>query len=118
MHIFPIEKIIDDLEALRDLQPNWDSYGARQISGEIIDVAIKFVKILPVHIPPPRVVPMSQGRLQLEWHKKSCSLELEFTTKNDISYLKWNELTEWYSEGNGPMSEKEILELIGWFDEN
>ncbi len=113
-----IMTVIDDLESLRDLQPNWDGYGARQICGKVIDAAIRFAKMLPAGTSLPKVVPMTQGRLQLEWHKNSCSLELEFTTNDMISYLKWNELTEWYSEGSGPMSEKEILELARWFDEN
>ena len=74
-----VEEALADIERLRRLAPNWDGYGAPVIDPAIIDAAKSFVASLPATcLIPPRVVPMSSGALQLEWHDGPKSLELEF----------------------------------------
>ena len=86
-----IEEAQADIERLRRLDPNWDGYGAPAIDPAIIDVARSFVASLPATCRiPPRVVPMSSGALQLEWHDGPRSLELEFESPDSIRYLQWH----------------------------
>ena len=80
-----------DIRALGDLEPNWDGYGAPAIDPAVLAAAEAFVGKLPgILAPRPRVVPMSNGTLQLEWHAGPKSWELEFESPHSIRYLQWN----------------------------
>jgi hypothetical protein len=79
------------LEALKSLPPNWNGYGAIPIDRRVIGAAEDFIRSLPGDIATtPRVVPMTRGRLQFEWHRGSRSLELEFESSDRLHYLKWD----------------------------
>src|SRR5438132_47915 len=85
------EAVETDLCRLASLPANWDSYGAPVIDQQIIEAARHFVEALPESAgKPPRVVPMSTGNLQFEWHDGPKILELEFESPETIRYLKWN----------------------------
>ncbi len=71
-------------------KPNWDGYGAPVIDAAIIQAARQWVQSLALYFPMcPRVVPMSGGHMQLEWHSGPKILEIEFETPETIHYLKW-----------------------------
>lgn len=105
------------LEELRRLPANWDGYGARPIDGAIIDAAQSFIERLPNDLPvPPRVVPMSPGNLQLEWHAGSRTLELAFETPQVIHFLKWHPQEQIEEEDVFPVTDtNRALGLIQWF---
>lgn len=66
-----IAKVIEDpFDALADLQPNWDSYGALPITPEAIAAA----RWLFRHWPTASVVPVATGGVQIE----TDALEVEF----------------------------------------
>lgn len=97
---YPVKKVWDpdfvdgvraEIETLRSLAPDWDGYGAPVIDPAVIDAAKAFIAQLPEGIAfRPRVVPISNGTLQLEWHDGPMSLEFEFETPHTIRYLKWH----------------------------
>jgi hypothetical protein len=64
---------------LLTLPPNWDSYGAGAVDTMLVHAAISFINgFLRPSSPAPRVVPLSSGGLQLEWHRKGVDLEIVF----------------------------------------
>jgi len=109
--------VVDALNQLLSLSPDWDGYGAETISAAIVDSARRFVMALPDDIvPAPQVVPMTRGRLQLEWHRGHRSLELEFETSATVHYLKWDSDIGVEQEDVLPLRNTgEILSLISWF---
>jgi hypothetical protein len=59
---------------LLTLPPNWNSCGAGAIEQKIVLHAMNFINgLLRPTSPAPRVVPLSSGGLQLEWHRKGIS---------------------------------------------
>ncbi len=64
---------------LLTLPPNWDSYGAGTIDPDLVREALNFMNdLLGPSSLAPRVVPLSSGGLQLEWHRKPIDLEVVF----------------------------------------
>ncbi len=105
------------IEALSTLKQNWDSYGAPPIDPNIVSAALKFVRLLPENIASrPRVVPMSPGNLQLEWHHGRKILELEFETPATIHFLKWDADKDFSEEDTFRVNEIDrAVDLIQWF---
>jgi hypothetical protein len=62
--LFGIFKQVRDL---KDLQPNWDSYGALQVSNSAVDAAINLLTELRWTGPLPSVAPTASGGVHLEW---------------------------------------------------
>src|SRR5262245_1857220 len=57
------------LNKLKALHANWNGYGAAPISRKLIQAAENFILGLQGALATtPKVVPMTRGRLQLEWH--------------------------------------------------
>ncbi len=64
-------------------------------------------------------MPVSNGTIQLEWHRDKKILELEFETTEKIHYLQWqhegNYVTVFSKEDFVNVSDTEkICELIRW----
>jgi hypothetical protein len=112
-----VDDIEADLRSLGQLSPNWDGYGAPAIDPAVIAAVRSFVARLPQELAPrPRVVPMSNGMVQLEWHAGPRSLELEFESPDSIRYLRWDPEEGIEDEESFPAAEVNIaLDLIRWF---
>lgn len=79
---------------LLTLPPNWDSYGAGTIDSRIVQAALDCMNaVLGPNSPAPRVVPLSSGGLQLEWHRKGIDLEIVFTPGESPSFYYRNRTT-------------------------
>jgi hypothetical protein len=109
-----VENALDRLAAYK---PNWDGYGAPAIRQEVIEAARTFARALPADLPrPPRVVPMSPGNLQFEWHDGPKVLELEFEDPNTVRFLQWDPAVGLEEEGTFPATDTEsAVGLIRWF---
>lgn len=72
------EDVLDEINALLSLEPNWDSYGAQAIDGGCTGKAAVFVLLLAEHkkLPRPSVVPTSGGGVQIEWCIDGLDIEL------------------------------------------
>jgi hypothetical protein len=64
---------------LLTLPPNWDSYAAGPIDQKVVHSAMNVINGLlgPTNLAP-RVVPLSNGGLQLEWRRQGVDLEVVF----------------------------------------
>jgi hypothetical protein len=105
------------LEELKALPPNWSGYGASPIDHALIHSAREFISALPCDlIATPKVVPMTRGRLQFEWHRGNRSLELEFESSDRIHYLKWDSGAGIEEEDTISVNDRsEIHALLRWF---
>jgi hypothetical protein len=112
-----VSAVEGDLDRLSRLPPNWDGYGAPMIDPSILETARMFIKALPENLAyRPRVVPMSTGNLQFEWHHGSKILEIEFETPQAIHFLQWH--PEFEIEEEGVLHSTDIeraVDLIQWF---
>jgi hypothetical protein len=106
------------LNRFEKLESNWDGYGASPINPAVIQEVRDLIPKIVGHIDEaPVVVPTSRGCVQLEWHRGTRSLELEFESHAMIHYLKWDptagieqeDLVTIYEEGK-------IQSLLDWFE--
>ncbi len=109
--------IESELDRLAALPPNWDQYGAPAIDSRIIAAARGFLHALPERIAyRPRVVPMSPGHLQFEWHHGQKVLELEFESPQTIRFLQYDPQAGIEEEESFRTSEvQRAVDLIHWF---
>jgi hypothetical protein len=105
------------ISALNGLRPGWDGYGAPAIDPGIIASAHRLIKALPENLAfRPRVVPMSTGNLQFEWHHGKKVLELEFESADTIRFLQWHPEQNVEEEDVFPVADTDrAVELIQWF---
>jgi len=76
------------------LPPNWDSYGGGPVDVEVIHAAMNCMNsVLAPQSPAPRVVPLSSGGVQLEWHRKGIDLEIVFQRDEQASFYYRNRTT-------------------------
>lgn len=105
------------IDRLAVLEPNWDGYGAPAINRGIIDAARQLIGRLASYTTvQPLVVPMSNGAVQLEWHRGQKILELEIEDPTTIHYLKWDPTTGIQEEDVFPIGNiVKAASLIEWF---
>ena len=105
------------LEELQALPQNWSGSGASPIDPDRIRAAKAFISALPCDlIATPKVVPMTRGWLQFEWHRGNRSPELEFESSERIRYLKWDSDAGIEEEDAIPIDDgAKIHALLRWF---
>jgi hypothetical protein len=106
-----------ELDELSRLGPNWDGYGAPPIDRGITAAAKQFIRDLPPNLVyRPRVVPMSTGGLQFEWHQGPKILELELEDARTVRYLQWDPGHSVKEEETFRAADIDrAVELIQWF---
>ena len=83
------------------LPDNWDSYGGRKINRDIISQSLSVLAlIMEATSPPPSVVPMGNGGLQLEWHRKQQDLEIVFPSDEAPQFFYQDRTTGGQQEGS------------------
>lgn len=109
--------VLASLGELRRFEANWDGYGAEPLDDRILDAAARLIESLaPDAIPTPQVVPMTRGRVQLEWHRGSRSLELEFESPQKVHFLKWDSESGVEEEDVIPIHDTvAIRDLLSWY---
>lgn len=102
------DPLMQGLVDLLTLPPDWDSYGAGTIDPKLVDEALAFTHgILGPTSPAPRVVPLSSGGLQLEWHRKGIDLEVVFD-RNEAPFFYFRDRSTG-EEVEHPLPEKSQL---------
>lgn len=80
------DHLMSQIDRIRRLSPNWDSYGAPAIS---IDVVMALLKFMHEYIPDRKIhfelVPGSDGSVQFEWHPDRGDLEIAFHPEGKLS---------------------------------
>ena len=95
----PLPKWFDPLMQgfvdLLTLPPNWDSYDAVTIEPKADDAAMAFIHgLLGPMSAVPRVVPLADGGLQLEWHRHGIDLEIVFENGEQPYFFHKNRITD------------------------
>ncbi len=91
---------IDGFLSIQALDENWDTYGSRRISEDVMRQALSILtQIMSLSSPVPSVVPMSDGGLQIEWHKNRRDLEVAFSIDASPTYSYLNRATGQSKEG-------------------
>lgn len=83
------------LEALRQLPANWDSYGADPISGKAVRAArglLYWLERQPLalrvaELRPLLVAPLAHGGVGLEWRGPTAEIEVEIGADGEYGYL-------------------------------
>ncbi len=85
---------------LLQLPRNWDGYGAVQVREPIVRKALlMLVGVMEDDAPAPSVVPLSDGGIQVEWHRRGRNLEIEFPAIESPSFYYYEDGSEVESEG-------------------
>lgn len=80
-----VEKRID---ALRNLEPNWDGEGAPRIPFECAMAVWRFLFDTALNeTPAPQLIPTSAGGIQIEWHLAGTDLEVRFDPKEPAAFF-------------------------------
>lgn len=91
-------EVVEQLDEVLILPPDWDSYGGKQISLEAANSVLAFLnRILPVSGKAPTVVPLGNGGIQLEWHCSGLDVEIDFegTQSSKLYVLEIESGNEW-----------------------
>jgi hypothetical protein len=95
-----IEPTISAFIGVQSLPDNWNSYGAKKVNGDLISRSLAVLElIMEATSPPPSVVPLADGGLQLEWHRKHQDLEIAFTADETAQFYYENKTTGLAREG-------------------
>ncbi|HEX7048917.1 MAG TPA: hypothetical protein VF188_01795 [Longimicrobiales bacterium] len=73
------------LARLLELEPDWDSYGARAVSIAAADTAlVLLLGLAGPETPAPHIVPTPAGGVQIEWHTPRLDLEVEIRSPTRV----------------------------------
>jgi hypothetical protein len=90
-----LERVLNDLWALRDLEENWDSYGGRPPTSTALRLATRLIRTVEAlyqgrageRVSPYDVAPIPRGGVQIEWRGDDLHLEVEIGPVGDCAYL-------------------------------
>lgn len=82
--LFPV---YEQLQELKHLQPNWDSYGAVPISEVAINRALELLADLQWTGPLPSVAPTAPGGVHFEWGGEDEGVEINIRVDGNVSVL-------------------------------
>ena len=105
------------LDQIAALEPNWDGRGAPAVDRALLRAVRAWSQDMPgwAFAPPPAVVPLSSGGVQLEWRCADRLLELEFETPDRLHFLRWHPASGTVEEDTFPATDRNRAEqLIGW----
>ena len=99
---------------LLTLPADWDSYGAGAIDQNIVRYAMTFASgLLGPSSPAPRVVPLSSGGVQLEWHRQGIDLEVVFDRDDEPFFFYRNRESGEEAEHLLPANVGRLRTIIG-----
>lgn len=89
-----VEPTISALIGVQSLPDNWNSYGGRKINRDLIRQSLSILEqIMDATSPAPSIVPLDDGGLQFEWHRRQQDLEIAFPADDASQYYYRNKVT-------------------------
>ena len=90
-----IRETLDELEEMRHLAENWDSYGGTPPTDEAIASAGALLDRVRTHLGagagerlgPEYIAPRADGGIQIEWGRPPAKVSVQVTCQGDFSYL-------------------------------
>jgi hypothetical protein len=108
-----VEREFHKLASLLDLAPNWDSYGAPEVDSSVVELALSLLlNEFPAGIQEPLVNPTPAGGVQLEWHRRGATAEVELIPGGEIVVYVDESGDECESSGGLPET-RLLLERVG-----
>lgn len=103
---------ISALDGIQSLPENWDSYGGKPINRDLILQSLDtLARIMKADSPAPSIVPIGDGGIQIEWHRKQQDLEIVFPVDDTPQFYYRNKSTA--TAGEGPVSDtKKLIHLL------
>ncbi|MCY4260884.1 MAG: hypothetical protein OXC91_11540 [Rhodobacteraceae bacterium] len=107
-----LNKRSDDITRL---EIGWDGYGGRLVScTNAVFAACLIERLYTPGVPAPQIVPGSDGTLQIEWHRRGLSVELDVLKPFQVVATK-------IIQGNGEAEEHmlgcEFSLVADWIDQ-
>jgi len=107
-----MDQVLDGLSDLLKLPNDWDGYGGAPISERIVrDSVLTLLMVAQPSSPPPCVVPLGSGGVQLEWHRRGLHLEIEIYPGEAPTFNCHNDQGE-VAEGSLPADRAGLREII------
>jgi hypothetical protein len=76
------------INQLTALAVGWNSYGAQEVQADMAMEAVEFLtKVTYPGIAAPSIVPLSDGGIQLEWHRGGLDVEVTFSDDDAGLYI-------------------------------
>jgi hypothetical protein len=95
-----LQPTIQSFLDLLQLPQDWDGYGANQMHEQIVQQALLLlVDVMDNGAPPPSVVPLSDGGVQVEWHRHGRNLEIEFPADEPAGFYYYEDNSATECEG-------------------
>jgi hypothetical protein len=108
-----VEPTVSALVGIQSLSENWDSYGGKPISLDLINQSLFTLRqIMQADSPAPSVVPLGDGGIQVEWHRRQQDLEIVFAADEAPQFYYTNRLTGLEQQGFSNEIEKLTRLLI------
>lgn len=99
------------IEGISQFPPGWDGYGAVTPTEEALNVTQLILRNVPEYAPRPRVIPTTDGGIQIEWYRQGMDVTLEVMGSRDITLYWRDDLEEW----EGPLQQApEALPKLLW----
>lgn len=75
-----LDPVIARLRELTCMEENWDSYRSVPLRPEVANFVLDLLSaIMRPSTPPPAIVPLPAGGVQLEWHTEAVELEISIS---------------------------------------
>lgn len=82
-----VRPTVEGVGRIMQLPPNWDSYGAQPVQSVLVGKALEILpRVMLEDSPPPSIVPLTDGGLQMEWHLKGRDLEIVVAADESPTY--------------------------------
>jgi hypothetical protein len=95
-----VEPTISAFIGIQTLEENWNSYGGKPINNDLIKQSLSILEtIMQANSPAPSVVPLGDGGLQIEWHKRQQDLEIVLSSDEVPQFYYRNRATGAEQEG-------------------
>jgi hypothetical protein len=86
-----VEPTLSAFIGIQGLPDDWNSYGGKKINRDLISQSLSVLEmIMQATSPPPSVVPLGDGGIQIEWHRKQQDLEMTFPADDRPQYIYRN----------------------------
>jgi hypothetical protein len=73
------------MRQLGALKDDWDQRGSAEVSFDALVFAWGILgQVMPPNAPPPAIVPLGHGGVQLLWNNAACDLEVEVVRPNEV----------------------------------
>ena len=77
------------------LDNGWDGYQAKPVSFSIAQFAASIIeRLYSPQVPPPSIVPGSDGTMQIEWHFNGYDIELDVFAPLQVEAFRYDHTTE------------------------